>query len=498
DVDLSEQHPTSCAMTSFYCNGHLVTLSGCCGGSASVFEFLVQFGLIWESDLSYDAGDASGPRQCAPSISLVPCESPSLAPWHLTDWHMLPQTGGTASVADIKSALVHGPVWTGFAVYQDFMDFWSGGNPTPYVRESAVYLGLHAVLIVGYDDSGDGYFICKNSWGNGGPNGDGTFNIAYEADCNFGRDASWADVAPGAADPGPERACCSPSGSCVLMTARECETMGGTWHSDWESCAGNPCLNPPEPDEYACCIGEACQILTQDECDNAGGEWQQGVESCDPDPCGLSGPVDQYACCIGEECQVLNQADCNTAGGQWQQGVESCDPNPCEVPPTPATAVCCLLEECFLFTEVECTELNGEWLEGTESCDPNPCYAPPPPPEGVCCISGSCSLLTEEACLEAGGEFHGDLDSCDSNPCSPPDPECACCFDEACQIMTEIACGNAGGTWRGEDPCCDPNPCSEGPAGVHQISWGALKAQFLMTPSQNSLARKAPGQRKTR
>ena len=44
------------------------------------------------------------------------------------------------------------------------------------------------MLLIGWDDA-KGAFLCKNSWGPGGPNGDGTFWIAYAGhayDLGFG------------------------------------------------------------------------------------------------------------------------------------------------------------------------------------------------------------------------------------------------------------------------------------------------------------------------
>lgn len=41
-------------------------------------------------------------------------------------------------------------------------------------------------MLIGWDDS-KGAYLCKNSWGEyGGPNGDGTFWIAYSNNLNFG------------------------------------------------------------------------------------------------------------------------------------------------------------------------------------------------------------------------------------------------------------------------------------------------------------------------
>lgn len=72
-----------------------------------------------------------------------------------------------------------------FLVYTDFSDgnghgYWYDAAPGDvYVQTSTSYLGAHAVLLIGWDDTKNAY-LCKNSWGaTGGPNGEGTFWIAY-------------------------------------------------------------------------------------------------------------------------------------------------------------------------------------------------------------------------------------------------------------------------------------------------------------------------------
>ncbi len=69
-------------------------------------------------------------------------------------------------VDSIKRALyTYGPLPTIFKVFSDFYSY-NGGL---YYYRSGNYQGLHAVLIVGYQDAtdvpGGGFFIVKNSWG---------------------------------------------------------------------------------------------------------------------------------------------------------------------------------------------------------------------------------------------------------------------------------------------------------------------------------------------
>jgi len=83
--------------------------------------------------------------------------------------------GAWASTTDkntIQNALQNnGPVYVGFAVYNDFFNYSSGY----YAYASGSLAGYHAVCIVGYDDKG---FKVKNSWGTGWGES-GYFRIAY-------------------------------------------------------------------------------------------------------------------------------------------------------------------------------------------------------------------------------------------------------------------------------------------------------------------------------
>ena len=91
------------------------------------------------------------------------------------------------NVDAIKAALLeYGPLVTTFDVYDDFFYYRSG----VYEHVWGSYAGGHAVCIVGYNDD-PGYWICKNSWGNGwGDNG--FFNIKYRK-CNIGKNTRYFD-----------------------------------------------------------------------------------------------------------------------------------------------------------------------------------------------------------------------------------------------------------------------------------------------------------------
>ncbi len=100
----------------------------------------------------------------------------------ITSWHWATTTSPTVDA--IKNDLnTYGPLVTTMDVYYDFF-YYSGGI---YQYTSGNYQGGHAILIVGYDDTGQ-YFIVKNSWGSGWGES-GYFRIAYSeltSDVHFG------------------------------------------------------------------------------------------------------------------------------------------------------------------------------------------------------------------------------------------------------------------------------------------------------------------------
>jgi len=87
----------------------------------------------------------------------------------VSGWHSV-----TSSVDNIRNALYsYGPVVATMYVYNDFYSYRSG----IYSYSTGSYLGAHAVLVVGYDDTNQA-FIVKNSWGTGWGEA-GFFQIAY-------------------------------------------------------------------------------------------------------------------------------------------------------------------------------------------------------------------------------------------------------------------------------------------------------------------------------
>ncbi len=159
--DLSEQQQVSCN----------TEMWGCAGGNSTALQWWDEAhdnGPIDESCFPYTASNSPCSYSCGDMVTRV------------VDWH-------TVAAADFKTSCYNeGPSYWRYDVYSDFSDgaghgFWYDANPGDvYVNTAnSTRRGGHAVLIIGWDDA-KGAYLCKNSWGaTAGPNGDGTFWIAY-------------------------------------------------------------------------------------------------------------------------------------------------------------------------------------------------------------------------------------------------------------------------------------------------------------------------------
>lgn len=165
--DLSEQQQVSCNLNMY----------GCCGGSSTAPQYWQTTGPIQESCGPYAESLTSCPTErTATCASMSGCEQFS---YRVTNWH-------TVAAADFKTSLyTYGPSYWRYIVYSDFYAYWETGAPgSVYTNTGGTEEGGHAVLLIGWDDS-KGAYLCKNSWGaTGGPNGDGTFWIAYAGHTN--------------------------------------------------------------------------------------------------------------------------------------------------------------------------------------------------------------------------------------------------------------------------------------------------------------------------
>ena len=163
NLDLSEQVLVSCGQAG-NCKG---------GWPDRASDYLKSSGLPLESCYPYTALNGSCYRACSNWKATA---------YKINDWVYVTQASPTANA--LKNALdTYGPLSTLMNVYTDFYYYRSG----VYEHTTGSIAGAHAVLMVGYNDTGR-YFIVKNSWGTGwGENG--FFRISYselDSDVNFG------------------------------------------------------------------------------------------------------------------------------------------------------------------------------------------------------------------------------------------------------------------------------------------------------------------------
>jgi|GEM_PF-3278554 len=159
--DLSEQQQVSCN----------TSMLGCTGGSSTAPLFWESKGPNLETDYPYSSGGGSVPP-CIPGYSELN--------YRVYNFYT------TSGTENYKASLYDkGPSYWRFNVHTDFLTWWdTATSGSVYTNASLAFQGGHAVLLIGWDDA-KGAFLCKNSWGaTGGPNGDGTFWIAYSGHAN--------------------------------------------------------------------------------------------------------------------------------------------------------------------------------------------------------------------------------------------------------------------------------------------------------------------------
>ena len=274
--DLSEQQQVSCNSAMY----------GCGGGNSLALKYWETKGPLYESCFPY-AGNDTAP--CAESQ----CEQQG---YRVVDWHTVAATPG-----DFKNSLyVYGPSYWRYDVYNDFDTYWNSGQPGEvYVSRSGTYFrGGHAVLLIGWDDT-KGAYLCKNSWGGGGPNGDGTFWIAYTG--------HYHNLGFAMANFSLQVAGCQTNGDC----------SDGVYCNGTETCVAGACQEGAPPscadDGLFCSGNEVCDELAQgcghtgDPC-GGGTICDEGTDLCLPLTCGNG------ICDVGEDCGSC-PVDCGSGTG---------------------------------------------------------------------------------------------------------------------------------------------------------------------------------------
>jgi hypothetical protein len=390
--DLSEQQQVSCNSSMW----------GCSGGNSNALLYWglgMDKGPLNEFYFPYTASDGT------------PCVEEEQLGYRIVDYHTVP-----VSTADFKQSLYeYGPSYWRYTVYTDFYTFWGTYNPgAVYLNASNSYEGGHAVLLIGWDDAKQA-FLCKNSWGTGGPNGDGTFWIAYEGHANnleFGM-ANFNII------------------SLACNSNAECDD--GNACNGEETCVGGICQqgNPIEcADDGLFCNGiEFCDETnggcnsTGDPCDT-GENCDEDEDLCVPDSCG-NGNCEQGEDCINCSLDCISGSggggDCNDCFKNACDGV--CHPKKdgpncpdCSQPWCCGDGVCNGEENsgnCAIdcgepsATETECTDKVDNDGDGLIDCDDPDCSGDP-----VC----------QSSCLQR------------KEPCSSGDECCSGrCFRGACK-----------------------------------------------------------------
>lgn len=130
---------------------------GCQGGfPGTAWTFVQEHGLHSEECLPYDLSkQLLCPMTCANKQSMR--TDPAQKTW---------TTFKTQAPHGLRELLNDGPITAVFTVYQDFMNY-AGGIYQRNKSHSNRKIGYHAVKVVGWGTSDDGYkfVICQNSWG---------------------------------------------------------------------------------------------------------------------------------------------------------------------------------------------------------------------------------------------------------------------------------------------------------------------------------------------
>lgn len=160
-LDLSEQQAIDCNFQGSDCDG---------GSSVHAYQLHVDPGAVSEACIPYREENGTS------------CKQGNCDPKAIIDGYVFVSN----TINSLKSALqTYGPLSVGMHVYDDFYSYSSGC----YEHPGTDYTN-HVILLVGWDDtqcSGEGAWICKNSWGQTwGMNG--YFYIKYGS-CRIGSGA---------------------------------------------------------------------------------------------------------------------------------------------------------------------------------------------------------------------------------------------------------------------------------------------------------------------
>ncbi|NIM47594.1 MAG: DUF333 domain-containing protein, partial [Candidatus Aenigmarchaeota archaeon] len=151
DKDLSEQYLVSCDSAN----------DGCSGGQESLaLDYYKNYGVPDEGCFPYTATNNTCSNRCSDWADRLV---------KIKNYAKISET-----VAAIKQMMFeYGPITAYMDIYSDFLTYTGG----IYYHTTLEYVGLHSVVLVGYNDA-EQYWIGKNSWGNGWGEG-GYFRVHY-------------------------------------------------------------------------------------------------------------------------------------------------------------------------------------------------------------------------------------------------------------------------------------------------------------------------------
>lgn len=406
--DLSEQQQVSCN----------TIMAGCEGGNSSAIKYWELRGPLEEACFQYTADDST---LCVESGC-------TQIGYRVIDWHTVPE-----NTNDFKNSLyTYGPSYWRFNVYSDFDTFWGGNQPGQvYTSQSgASYRGGHAVLLIGWDDI-KGAYLCKNSWGGGGPNGDGTFWIAYSGhyyDLDFGMaNFSLTSLTCSSNADCDDGLYCNGSETCVNGACQDgvprCEDDGlfcngsETCNEGTQECAatGNPCGADTECNEvggsYSCCDEDSTCEESED-CTSCSSDCISGTE-------------------IGGDCTTCFKGACDGICHPKKDG-KNC--------PDCAASFCCGDGVC-------------EGGENSVNCAID-CGSAPTCGDGYCDPGEDC--ICNEDCEEAPSEVNACSDGVD-NDCDGA----ADCGDSDCDSDPTCICAEKKSLCTVNSDCCS-NRCFRG------------------------------------
>ena len=163
DLDLAEQELVSCSS------------AGDCGGgsSNSALWYIHDAGIVDENCMPYQAANSSCNR----------CSN-----WRDRLTHIDYVDAFVPDRQSLQMSVVnYGPTFVYMGISSDYGGYFDGNGIYRCSDDSGIN---HAVVVVGYSDSG-GYWIVRNSWG-ASWNGDGYFKVGY-GECAI--DSTWAGYA---------------------------------------------------------------------------------------------------------------------------------------------------------------------------------------------------------------------------------------------------------------------------------------------------------------